>query len=104
MLAVVTAWVFFRAETLAQATHMVGLMYGDFPGSTLRLTLLSYEDRIAMLTIAAIVSQQLLSRDRPIQHMIKMLPWPCIGLLVGVLLTLISLTTGQSNAFIYFQF
>ena len=103
-LAVVTAWVFFRAETVAQATHMVGLMYGDFPTSTAWLDLLSYEDQVAMLTITAIVSQQLLSRDRPLQHMIKMMPWPCMGLMVGVLLTLISLTPGQSNAFIYFQF
>ena len=52
----------------------------------------------------ALLGQQLITRDRPLQAVLEQLPWPLLGGVLGAMLFLISTTTGQSNAFIYFQF
>jgi len=104
LLAVVTAWVFFRADSLAHATIMIKLMYVDFPLSAGELFATSYEDRMALLAVFALFMQQLILRDIPLQRVLHKLPWPVLGIFIGAMTVLISLTTGQSNAFIYFQF
>ncbi len=103
-IAVVTAWVFFRAEDLSDAITMVVAMYSAVSLSEASLAMLSYEDGVAALVLGFVVVQQVTTRNRPLTQMLGALPWPVLGLALGCMLLLISLSSGQNNAFIYFQF
>ena len=50
------------------------------------------------------VVQQVVNRNRPLNELLRALPWPLLGLALGSMLLLITLSSGQNNAFIYFQF
>jgi D-alanyl-lipoteichoic acid acyltransferase DltB (MBOAT superfamily) len=103
-IAVVTAWVFFRAEDLSNAMTMVVAMYSAIPVSEEGLAMLSYEDGVAVLALGIVVAQQMVNRNRPLNELLRALPWPVLGAALGCMLLLISLSSGQTNAFIYFQF
>ena len=103
-IAVVTAWVFFRADDLSDAITMVVAMYSAVSLSEASLAMLSYEDGVAALVLGFVVVQQVTTRNRPLTQMLGALPWPVLGLALGCMLLLISLSSGQNNAFIYFQF
>lgn len=104
LIAVVTAWVFFRAEDLSSATTMVMAMYSAVSWSEESLAMLSYEDGVATLVLGLMVVQQVVNRNRPLNELLRALPWPVLGLALGSMLLLITLSSGQTNAFIYFQF
>lgn len=103
-IAVVTAWVFFRAEDLSSAMTMVMAMYSAVSWSPDSLAMLSYEDGVAALVLGFMVVQQVVTRNRPLNELLRALPWPLLGLALGSMLLLITLSSGQTNAFIYFQF
>jgi len=103
-IAVVTAWVFFRAEDLSSAMTMVMAMYSAVSWSPDSLAMLSYEDEVAALVLGLMVVQQVVNRNRPLNDLLRALPWPLLGLALGSMLLLITLSSGQTNAFIYFQF
>ena len=103
-IAVVTAWVFFRAEDLSSAMTMVMAMYSAVSWSPDSLAMLSYEDEVAALVLGLMVVQQVVNRNRPLNELLRALPWPLLGLALGSMLLLITLSSGQTNAFIYFQF
>ena len=104
LIAVVTAWVFFRAEDLSSAMTMVMAMYSTVSWSPESLAMLSYEDGVAALVLGFMVVQQVVNRNRPLNDLLRALPWPLLGLALGSMLLLITLSSGQTNAFIYFQF
>ena len=66
--------------------------------------MLSYEDGVAALVLGVMVLQQMVNRNRPLNELLRALPWPVLGLALGSMLLLITLSSGQTNAFIYFQF
>ena len=103
-IAVVTAWVFFRAEDLSTAMNMVMAMYSAVSWSEESFAMLSFEDGVALLVLGLTVIQQVVNRNRPLNELLGELPWPVLGLALGSMLLLISLSSGQTNAFIYFQF
>ena len=104
LIAVITAWVFFRAEDLSSAMTMVMAMYSTVSFSDESLAMLSYEDGVAALVLGLMVVQQVVNRNRPLNELLRALPWPLLGLALGSMLLLITLSSGQTNAFIYFQF
>ena len=104
LIAVVTAWVFFRADDLGSAVAMVTTMFSVSSFALADLANIDFEAWWSAAIFAALLGQQLITRDRPLQAMLKQLPWPLLGGMLGAMLFLISTTTGQSNAFIYFQF
>ena len=104
LIAVVTAWVFFRAEDLSSAMTMVMAMYSAVSFSEESLAMLSYEDGVAVPVLGLMVVQQVVNRNRPLNELLRTLPWPLLGLALGSMLLLITLSSGQTNAFIYFQF
>ena len=101
---VVIAWVFFRAEDLSGALTIVRLMFDTGAYSLTTLERLSYDDGLAMLMLAAIIALQNTLKDVPLTRVLSSLPWPALGVLLGLMLVLVSTTTGEGNAFIYFQF
>ena len=104
LIAVVTAWVVFRADDLGSAVAMVTTMFSVSTFALADLANIDFEAWWSAAIFAALLGQQLITRDRPLQAMLKQLPWPLLGGMLGAMLFLISTTTGQSNAFIYFQF
>jgi len=104
LIAVITAWVFFRADDLSSAMTMVMAMYSTVSWSPESLAMLSYEDGVAALVLGFMVLQQVVNRNRPLNDLLRALPWPLLGLALGSMLLLITLSSGQTNAFIYFQF
>jgi D-alanyl-lipoteichoic acid acyltransferase DltB (MBOAT superfamily) len=104
LIAVMTAWVFFRAEDLSSAVAMVTTMFSVASFALGDLADIDFEAWWAAAIFAVLLGQQLITRDRPLQALLEQLPWPLLGGMLGAMLFLISTTTGQSNAFIYFQF
>ena len=104
LLAVVTAWVFFRAEDLGSAVAMVTTMYTVSSFALADLLNIDFESWWMLVVFMALLGQQLITRDRPLQALVDNLSWPVLGVMLGAMLFLISTTTGQTNAFIYFQF
>jgi uncharacterized membrane protein len=104
LIAVMTAWVFFRAEDLSSAVAMVTTMFSVASFALGDLADIDFEAWWAAAIFAVLLGQQLITRDRPLQAVLEQLPWPLLGGVLGAMLFLISTTTGQSNAFIYFQF
>ena len=104
LIAVMTAWVFFRAQDLGSAVAMVTTMFSVSSFALADLANIDFEAWWAAAIFTVLLGQQLITRDRPLQAMLEQLPWPLLGCLLGAMLFLISTTTGQSNAFIYFQF
>ena len=103
-IAVVTAWVFFRAEDLGVAVAMITTMFSLSSFALADLWSIDFESWLSGLIFVALLVQQLITRDRPLQALLEQLSWPLLGGMLGVMLFLISTTTGQTNAFIYFQF
>jgi len=58
----------------------------------------------ATITIAIMLAVHWWMRNRPIEEMVARRPFWLVGLVWGSMLTLIIITQGESNAFIYFQF
>ena len=104
LIAIITAWVFFRAEDLSSAMTVVIAMYSAVSWTPDSLATLSYEDGVAALVLGLMVVQQVVNRNRPLNELLQALPWPLLGLTLGSMLFLITLSSGQTNAFIYFQF
>jgi len=104
LLAVMTCWVFFRAHDLGSAMAMVNTMFSVSSFALADLDNIDFEAWLAVVVFAVLLVQQLIARERSLQTVLEQLPWPLLGGMLGAMLFLISTTTGQSNAFIYFQF
>lgn len=103
-LGVVVAWVFFRAEDLPAALHVVRMMFDAGAYSVVALEALSFDDGLIMFMLAILICLQNAFKDVPLTKLLSSMPWPVLGVLIGCMLVLISTASGEGNAFIYFQF
>ena len=95
-------WVFFRAQDFATANRMIRTMLTfDTDGKKVLTTVLILQ---TVVTIAVMLLIHWRMRNRRLEEVISRQPLWLLGLIWGVLLTLIIITQGGSNAFIYFQF
>ncbi len=95
-------WVFFRAQDFATANRMISTMLTfDTDGEKVLTTVLILQ---TVITIAVMLLIHWRMRNRRLEEVISRQPAWLLGLIWGVLLTLIIITQGGSNAFIYFQF
>lgn len=103
LLCVCLTWVWFRAHDLASGWNMTVQLFelGALPASFAGLGI---DHRIALGVFGLVVATQWLFRERGPQPLFERLPAPLLGLLLGILLTLIVLSPGDNHAFIYFQF
>jgi len=98
---VCVTWVFFRAQSFADAGYLVTAMLA---GRTDRLVLGSAAVSIvAGITLGLLASHWYL-RDTTLEDRWSVLPWWAQSGLTATLLFLILLTPGTDRAFIYFQF
>jgi len=95
-------WVFFRAPDFETAWRMITTMLTlDTSGEKVLPTVLIVQ---TVITIAVMLCVHWWMRNRQLDEVVSRLPGWFTGLVWGVLLTLIMITQGGSDAFIYFQF
>jgi alginate O-acetyltransferase complex protein AlgI len=100
--AVLVAWVFFRASDFATASRLLSSMFGAYPHGD---ALLSTRDilQVAIVTLFLLIAHWIL-RDNSIEAAVSRLPrWVVTGAWAAMACAII-LNQGSSNAFIYFQF
>jgi alginate O-acetyltransferase complex protein AlgI len=95
-------WVFFRAQDFATAWRLIDTMLTfDLDGERVLWT-------IDLLVVPAVVGGMLLvhwfMRNRHLHEVVQAIPRWLTGVAWGVMLWLIIIAQGQSDAFIYFQF
>ena len=103
LLAVMYAWVWFRAGSLAQG-WAISRQLLDLGSLRASLGTVSMAQWWALAGFGLLVAWQWLMRAHSSEAFVQRLPAPVLGLLLGLLASLILLSPGNSNAFIYFQF
>jgi alginate O-acetyltransferase complex protein AlgI len=99
--AVCVGWVFFRAQTFADAEEILGGMFVPRSGYGLA----GDGGLLVMACLAATLLGQALGQIKGAGRMIFRLPVPLAGALMATILTLaLLLTPGEGKVFIYFQF
>jgi alginate O-acetyltransferase complex protein AlgI len=95
-------WVFFRAQDFPAAWRILRSMLGIHrSGEPILNTYLAVS---AAVTIGIMLVIHWTMRNRNLHDVAAKLPAAVVGLIWGVMLFLIVITQGGSNAFIYFQF
>lgn len=103
LLAVMYAWVWFRAESITLALYLsVKLM--DLSALIGGLPSLEYHHWLALLTFGSMLLVHLIWRHQLLPQWLEKCPLPVLVLLYFVLMLAIVLSPGEGNAFIYFQF
>jgi alginate O-acetyltransferase complex protein AlgI len=108
MLAVLTyflvniTWVFFRAADFPTAWRMITTMLTFVTDGEKVLRTAHMVEVLVTIGIMLIVHWRM--RERKLDEVVSRMPVWLIGVLWGVMLTLIIITQGGSDAFIYFQF
>ena len=95
-------WVFFRAENFETAWRMIVTMLTFRTDGEKVLYMVDIIQIVATIGVMLVIHWRM--RDRKLHEVIERLPSWFVGFAWGVLLTLIIITQGGSDAFIYFQF
>lgn len=95
-------WVFFRAQDFSTAARVLSAMLFFNRGGEPVLT--TWLLGSALLTIACMLIAHWSLRDSHLHNVVQRIPAGMVGLAWGVMLFVIVITQGGSNAFIYFQF
>jgi alginate O-acetyltransferase complex protein AlgI len=95
-------WVFFRATDFSQAWRMIVTML-TFVTDGEKVLITAHVVQV-VVTIGVMLAIHWHMRNRRLSEEIGRLPAWLTGLVWGVMLTLIIITQGGSDAFIYFQF
>jgi alginate O-acetyltransferase complex protein AlgI len=100
--AVLVAWVYFRAANFKTASRMIGGMFGIHARPD---AILSTREilQVALVTIGLLIAHWSM-RDTSIEAVVGQLPRWVVGSVWFLMACAIILTQGNSNAFIYFQF
>src|SRR5438270_2455647 len=101
-LAVLVAWVYFRAADFETASRLIGGMFGTHARPD---AILSTREilQVALVTIGLLIAHWSM-RDTSIEAVVARLPRWAVGTTWLLMACAIILTQGNSNAFIYFQF
>ena len=102
IVAVLVAWVYFRASDFNVASRLIGGMFGRHPTGD---AILSTREilQVATVTFFLLIAHWLL-RDISIETAVQRLPRWVVTTAWFLMASAIILTQGSSNAFIYFQF
>lgn len=103
LLAVMYAWVWFRADSIAFALHFSAQLL-DMSSLMLGLASFSYAQWLAVLAFSILLAVQLMWRELLLMQWLEKCPLAVLGLLYLLLMLAIALSPGEGNAFIYFQF
>jgi len=95
-------WVFFRAQDFETAWRMlITMLTFATDGEKVLPTVFILQ---VTITISVMLAVHWGMRNRPVEEVVARRPFWLVGLLWGFMLTLIIITQGENDAFIYFQF
>jgi D-alanyl-lipoteichoic acid acyltransferase DltB (MBOAT superfamily) len=97
---VTLTWVFFRAETVAQATTLLATMFADVP----RRALSSGQVNTVLIVVGVMLIAQLSLRNTDLERAFSRLPTLVKGPLLALPILCLFAVPGDNRAFIYFQF
>ena len=97
---VTLTWVFFRAETVAQATTLLATMFADVP----RRELSSGQVNTVLVVVGVMLIAQLFLRNTDLERAFSRLPTLVKGPLLALPILCLFAVPGDNRAFIYFQF
>lgn len=103
LLAIMYAWVWFRAESVTQAASFT-LKLIDLNAAVAGFSMISTQYKTSLYVFLIVVFVHLVFKKLSFEDLIKKLNPVFLVVLVSFLIISISLTPGGSNAFIYFQF
>jgi hypothetical protein len=94
-------WVFFRAQSFAQAFQLLEQLVQ--PSWSYSLTTRAQVARIVVLTVLMLAGQWML-RNASLEEAVTRLRWGTRSLVLALLIACLALSPGDDRAFIYFQF
>jgi alginate O-acetyltransferase complex protein AlgI len=100
--AVLVAWVYFRAANFEAAGRLIGGMFGTHPRPDAILTTREIL-QVALVTVGLLIAHWSM-RETSIEAVVTRLPRWVVGTTWFLMACAIIVTQGSSNAFIYFQF
>ncbi len=101
-LMVTLAFVVFRAESFSQAVAMISAMF--VPAAGVNIIRWNLWSKIVMLSFMVLLLLQWFYRDRLLGDVLERMPVILRSLLLSFCLIMIVVSSGNSDAFIYFQF
>jgi alginate O-acetyltransferase complex protein AlgI len=101
-IAVLIAWVYFRASNFEAASRLLGGMFGRHPAGD---AILSTREmlQVGIVTFFLLLAHWAL-RDNSLETAVMRLPRWVVAAAWFLMVSAIIITQGSSNAFIYFQF
>ncbi|HSG82888.1 MAG TPA: MBOAT family O-acyltransferase [Gemmatimonadota bacterium] len=95
------AWVFFRAPDFATAISLVSAMLTGAPGA---LPMGPFQTASVIAVTVGLLGAHWAMRDASLEQGWARLSWPARALLLAALLVALAVSSGDTHAFIYFQF
>jgi alginate O-acetyltransferase complex protein AlgI len=98
------AFVFYRAASLEQAGAILQAMFGGVTVSTLVFRLPDADLLIAPVVVECLTVAHWLCRNTPLETVAVRVPWWTISVALALMLVAITLSSGDSQGFLYFQY
>jgi alginate O-acetyltransferase complex protein AlgI len=97
------AFVFYRAATVKQARWMVAAMFGS-AGNLSNFRLPNADLLIALVVVECLAITHWLCRDIPLESSIARVPWWSVSVALAFMLVAMTLSSSESQRFLYFQY
>jgi hypothetical protein len=97
------AFVFYRAENLEQSFRILSAMSGTATAS-LPFRLSDADLLIAAIVLEGLVITHWLCRHTSLEAAVGRVPWWTVSVGVALMLVAITLSSGESQSFLYFQY
>jgi alginate O-acetyltransferase complex protein AlgI len=98
------AFVFYRAASLEQAGAMLQAMFGSVSVSTFIFRLPDADLLIALVVVECLTVAHWLCRNTPVETVAVRVPWWTISVVLAFMLVAITLSSSESQGFLYFQY
>jgi alginate O-acetyltransferase complex protein AlgI len=97
------AFVFYRAGSLEQTRWMLASMFG-FVGPSLSFRLADDDLLIAAVVVECLIVAHWMCRNTPLEIVAVRVPWWSVSAALALMLVAITLSSSESQSFLYFQF
>jgi alginate O-acetyltransferase complex protein AlgI len=99
----VFTFVFYRAASLEQARWMLASMGGSV-GTSQSLRLADHDLLIALVVVECLITAHWLCRNTPLETVAVRVPWWSVSVALALMLVAITLSSTESQGFLYFQY
>jgi alginate O-acetyltransferase complex protein AlgI len=97
------AFVFYRAASMQQSLWMLSAMIGA-PRVPLRFRLSDADLLIALMVVEFVIGAHWLCRDTSLETAAARVPWWTVSISLALMLVAITLSSGESQSFLYFGY